>query len=203
MHVGVPSVIALLWVILVSGCAGNEISPAQEAAAPAPGDSSPVTALYAAPTDVAFITVSDITANIVGPDGRTVRRHLLRLLATLAELVTARRGSRARCRAARRAENDGAAGQRCRLGHFNNSATPTPSSAVRGSRQRHAATTCTCRARNGGAAGQRCRRGHSISSTRRQVAPVAELFLGAAACAAAALVVWAAVRFLVRLLTRP
>ena len=32
---------------------------------------------------------------------------------------------------------------------------------------------------------------------------MAELFLGAAACAAAALVVWAAVRFLVRLLTRP
>ena len=68
MHVGVPSVIALLWVILVSGCAGNEIAPA-ESAAPAPGDSDPVTALYAAPTDVAFITVSDIRADIVGPDG--------------------------------------------------------------------------------------------------------------------------------------
>ena len=72
MHVGVPSVIALLWVILVSGCAGNEISPAQEAAAPAPGDSSPVTALYAAPTDGAFVTVSDIRADIVGPDGMSV-----------------------------------------------------------------------------------------------------------------------------------
>ena len=32
---------------------------------------------------------------------------------------------------------------------------------------------------------------------------MAELFLGAAAAQAAALVVWAAVRFLVRLLTRP
>lgn len=32
---------------------------------------------------------------------------------------------------------------------------------------------------------------------------MAELFLGAEACAAAALVVWVAVRFLVRLLTRP
>ena len=69
MNVGVPSVIALLWVILVSGCAGNEIVPAEKSAAPAPGDSSPITALYAAPTDVAFITVSDIRADIVGPDG--------------------------------------------------------------------------------------------------------------------------------------
>ena len=66
MNVGVPSVIALLWVILVS-CAGNEIVPAEKSAAPAPGDSSPITALYAAPTDVAFITVSDIRADIVGP----------------------------------------------------------------------------------------------------------------------------------------
>ena len=67
MHVGVPSVIALLWVMLVSGCAGNEIAPAESAAAPAPGDSSPVAALYAAPADVAFFTVSDIRADIVGP----------------------------------------------------------------------------------------------------------------------------------------
>ena len=66
MHVGVPSVIALLWVVLAS-CAGNEISPAEQSAAPAPGDGDPITALYAAPADVAFITVSDITANIVGP----------------------------------------------------------------------------------------------------------------------------------------
>ena len=65
MHVGVPSVIALLWVVLVSGCAGNEIAPAKAAAA-APGwDSNP--ALHAAPTDVAFITGSDIRADIVGP----------------------------------------------------------------------------------------------------------------------------------------
>ena len=67
MNVGVPSVIALLWVILASGCAGNEIAPA-ESAATAPGDSDPVTALYAAPADVAFFTVSDIRADIVGPD---------------------------------------------------------------------------------------------------------------------------------------
>ena len=68
MHVGVPSVIALLWVIVISGCAGNEIAPATSDA-PAPGDSDSVTALYAAPTDVAFISVSDIRADIVGPDG--------------------------------------------------------------------------------------------------------------------------------------
>ena len=67
MNVGVPSLIALMWVVIVSGCAGNEIAPA-ESAAPAPGDSDPVAALYAAPADVAFITVSDITADIVGPD---------------------------------------------------------------------------------------------------------------------------------------
>ena len=65
MNVGVPSAIALLWVIFVSGCAGNEIAPAE--AASAPGDSDPVAALYAAPTDVAFFTVSDIRADIVGP----------------------------------------------------------------------------------------------------------------------------------------
>ena len=68
MHVGVPSIIALVWVILVSGCAGNEIAPAEQSAAPAPGDGDPITALYAAPADVAFITVSDLTADIVGPD---------------------------------------------------------------------------------------------------------------------------------------
>ena len=68
MHVGVPSIIALVWVILVSGCAGNEIAPAEQSAAPAPGDGDPITALYAAPADVAFITVSDLSADIVGPD---------------------------------------------------------------------------------------------------------------------------------------
>ena len=68
MHVGVPSIIALVWVILVSGCAGNEIAPAEKSAAPAPGNGDPVTALYAAPADVAFITVSDLTADLVGPD---------------------------------------------------------------------------------------------------------------------------------------
>ena len=67
MQVGVPSVIALMWVVIVSGCAGNEIAPA-ESAAPAPGDSDPVAVLYAAPADVAFITVGDIAADLVGPD---------------------------------------------------------------------------------------------------------------------------------------
>ena len=67
MQVGVPSVIALMWVVIVSGCAGNEIAPA-ESAAPAPGDSAPVAALYAAPPNGAFLTVGDVTADIVGPD---------------------------------------------------------------------------------------------------------------------------------------
>ena len=67
MHVGVPSVIALLWVIFVSGCAGNEITPAKSAA-PAPGSRNPITALYAAPADSAFVTVSDVSTDIVGPD---------------------------------------------------------------------------------------------------------------------------------------
>ena len=66
MNVGVPSLIAL-WAIIVSGCAGNEIAPAVSAAT-APGNGDPVAALYAAPADVAFITVSDITADLVGPD---------------------------------------------------------------------------------------------------------------------------------------
>ena len=67
MHVGVPSVIALM-AILITGCAGNEIVPAASAA-PTPGNGDPLAALYAAPTDVAFISVSDIRADIVGPDG--------------------------------------------------------------------------------------------------------------------------------------
>ena len=67
MQVGVPSVIALVWVMLVSGCAGNEIAPA-ESAAPAPGDSAPVAALYATPPNGAFLTVGDLRADIVGPD---------------------------------------------------------------------------------------------------------------------------------------
>ena len=65
MNVGVPSLIAL-WAIIVSGCAGNEISPAVSAAT-APGNGDPIAALYAAPADIAFITVSDISAAIVGP----------------------------------------------------------------------------------------------------------------------------------------
>ena len=60
MNVGVPSVIALMWVMLISGCAGNEIAPAE--------DSAPVATLYAAPPNGAFLTVGDLRADIVGPD---------------------------------------------------------------------------------------------------------------------------------------
>ena len=61
MNVGVPSVIALLWAIVVSGCAGNEIAPA--ATSPAPGNGDPLAALYAAPpAGAAFITVSAVAA---------------------------------------------------------------------------------------------------------------------------------------------
>ena len=65
MNVGVQSVIALLGAIIVMGCAGSEIAPA-DSAATAPGIEDPVAALYAAPADVAFFTVSDIRADIVG-----------------------------------------------------------------------------------------------------------------------------------------
>ena len=68
MNVAVVSVIVLLGAILASGCAGEKIAPA-ESAAPAPGASDPVAALYAAPADVAFFTVSDIRADLVGPGG--------------------------------------------------------------------------------------------------------------------------------------
>ena len=65
MNVGVPTVIALLWAIVVSGCAGNEIAPATSAA-PAPGNGDPLAALYAAPpAGGAFITVGDMEADIV------------------------------------------------------------------------------------------------------------------------------------------
>ena len=74
MHVGVPSIIALLWVILVSGCAGNEIAPAENRPRQRQGMEQPITALYAAPADVAFITVSDLTADIVG--SRTTCRSM-------------------------------------------------------------------------------------------------------------------------------
>lgn len=63
MNVGICSVIALCGLILI-GCAGTEIAPA-ESAATAPGIGSPGTALYAAPADVAFITVGDSA----GPNG--------------------------------------------------------------------------------------------------------------------------------------
>ena len=63
MNVGFLTVIALCGLILI-GCTGTEIAPA-DSAATAPGIGSPGTALYAAPADVAFVTVS----NIAGPDG--------------------------------------------------------------------------------------------------------------------------------------
>ena len=68
MHVGVFSVIVLLGAILASGCTGTEIAPA-DSAATAPQDGDPIAALYAAPADVAFITVGDIRADIVVPTG--------------------------------------------------------------------------------------------------------------------------------------
>ena len=70
MHVGVLSVIALLGIIVI-GCAGDAIAPADSAAA-APGeDSNLIPALYAAPADIAFVTVSEVSADIVGPDDAT------------------------------------------------------------------------------------------------------------------------------------
>ena len=66
MNVGFLTVIALCGLILI-GCTGTEIAP-DDSAATAPGIGSPGTALYAAPADVAFITVGDIRADIVGPD---------------------------------------------------------------------------------------------------------------------------------------
>ena len=67
MNVAVFSTLAL-GALLAIGCAGEEIATA-DSAAPAPGSSNPITALDAAPADVAFVTVSDIRADIVGPDG--------------------------------------------------------------------------------------------------------------------------------------
>ena len=67
MNVGFLTGIALCGLILI-GCTGAGIAPA-DTAATAPGIvEDPVAALYAAPADVAFITVSDIRADIVGPD---------------------------------------------------------------------------------------------------------------------------------------
>ena len=63
MHMGVFSVIVLLGAILASGCT------VEKPAATAPEDGDPTAALYAAPADVAFVTVSDIRTDIVGPDG--------------------------------------------------------------------------------------------------------------------------------------
>lgn len=69
MNVVVPCLVALGALIAV-GCAGTEIAPA-DSAATAPEDGDPIAALYAAPADVAFITVGDIRADIVVPtDGQ-------------------------------------------------------------------------------------------------------------------------------------
>ena len=63
MKVGVPVIVIALVAILVMGCAGNEIAPATS---DAPGNGDPLAALYAAPpAGVAFITVSDMEADIV------------------------------------------------------------------------------------------------------------------------------------------
>lgn len=68
MKLGVPSVIALLAIIVIGCTGGNEIAPATSDA-PAPGNGDPLAALYAAPpADVAFVTVADVEADIVGPD---------------------------------------------------------------------------------------------------------------------------------------
>ena len=60
MKLGVPSVIAFLAIIVIGCTGGNEIAPATSAAAPAPGNSDQLAALYAAPADVAFLTVADV-----------------------------------------------------------------------------------------------------------------------------------------------
>jgi len=67
MNVGICSVIALCGLILI-GCAGTEIAPA-DSAATAPGIVEDPAALYAAVADVAFITVGDIRADSAGPNG--------------------------------------------------------------------------------------------------------------------------------------
>ncbi len=68
VKLGVPFIVIALVAILVMGCTGNEIAPATSDAAPAPGNGDPLAALYAAPADVAFVTVADVQADIVGPD---------------------------------------------------------------------------------------------------------------------------------------
>ena len=67
MHV-VTSVMVALLAILVIGCTGEGIAPATSAApAPVPADSDPLAALYAAPAGAAFIHVSDVAPDSVGP----------------------------------------------------------------------------------------------------------------------------------------
>ncbi len=58
-QLGVPIIVIALVAIIVMGCTGNETAPATSDAAPAPGNGDPLAALYAAPADVAFVTVSD------------------------------------------------------------------------------------------------------------------------------------------------
>lgn len=68
VKLGVPIIVIALVAIIVMGCTGNEIAPATSDAAPAPGNGDPLAALYAAPADVAFVTVADVQADIVGPE---------------------------------------------------------------------------------------------------------------------------------------
>ena len=80
VKLGVPSVIAL-GAIIVMGCAGTDIAPATSDAAPAPGNGDPLAALYAAPADVAFVTVSD------GPVGLPLDAYAFLGYGYAAELV--------------------------------------------------------------------------------------------------------------------
>ena len=82
MKLGVLSVIATLLAIIVIGCTGgNEIAPATSDAVPVPGNGDPLAALYAAPADVAFVTVSD------GPAGLPLEAYAFLGYGYAAELV--------------------------------------------------------------------------------------------------------------------
>ena len=59
MHVGVP--VVALGAILISSCGSSDVAPG----APPPGDSDPVAALQPALDVATFITVSDVTADLV------------------------------------------------------------------------------------------------------------------------------------------
>ena len=81
MKLGVPFVIALLAIIVIGCTGGNEIAPATSDATPAPGNGDPLGALYAAPADVAFVTVSD------GPVGLPLDAYTFLGYGYAAELV--------------------------------------------------------------------------------------------------------------------